>query len=103
MSQHFYSTQDAGGTGITIMMGYDRPLGHYFLVVERDGTEDPIYTNLRDDGPFHKSLWYYRAKLDELGLAVPSAMYREIDRDQKNNIGNRRVLWDKNGIVNVSP
>ena len=35
MSQHYFSTKHHG-EAITVLLGWDRPLGHYFMVVERD-------------------------------------------------------------------
>lgn len=101
MSQHQYSTRDENGVSITVIMGYDRPLDHYFLLVEVDGLDDPIYCNLYDTGPFNRPLEYYRDKLDELGLSIPSGMFAAVERDRRENIGNKRVIWSDDGIKDV--
>jgi hypothetical protein len=85
MRQHHIVTTYQGKP-VAVLMGYDRPLKHYFLVVERDVADDEdddsagspiIYSNLNERDAFKKDLSYYRAKLSELGIdarCVPTCL-----------------------------
>ena len=89
MSQHYFNTQQAG-TPVKVLLGWDRPLGHYFMVIEKtaaavasesastaaqcegddddDGDDDDgyLYSNLNELDPFGLSLDHFRGVLSEL-------------------------------------
>lgn len=100
MSQHYYSTQHRG-EAITVLLGWDRPIGHYFMVVERDdpkpGEEDYLYVNLDDPNAFELDLDHFQAKLKELGISVPIEMFEQVQLDKVLNTGNRRVIYQADG------
>lgn len=100
MSQHYFSTQHHG-EAITVLLGWDRPLGHYFMVVERDDPkpfqEDYLYVNLDDANAFELDLDHFRGKLRELGITVPEQMFEQVQQDQILKTGNRRVIYQPNG------
>lgn len=113
MSLHRFSTAHAGQP-VSILMGWDRPLGHYFMVVEWDGPrsedapiagpiddnsdEDTIlYSNLDEPHPFNLSLAYFKAKLTEIGIRVPETMFEQVEIDRTNRIGNRHVRYQADG------
>ena len=94
MSQHtFKTTRD--GEPICVLMGWDRPLAYFFLVVERLAMTDDenayLYLYLDDPGAIDCSLDYYRKKLSELGISVPESMFVEAENDRQHNVGNRVV------------
>ena len=100
MSQHtFKTTRD--GEPICVLMGWDRPLAYFFLVVERLAMTDDenayLYLYLDDPGAIDCSLDYYRSKLVELGIVVPEAMFAEVERDGALNVGNRVVEYSQDG------
>lgn len=106
MSQHIYPSSYKG-LPITILMGWDRPLQGFFMVIELEEAEGLIYSNLDDPklipfGGLPDSLEHFSEKLDELGLSVPQAMIEQIELDAAANVGNRHVLYDQAGNV-VAP
>jgi hypothetical protein len=111
MSQHYFHTTTESGQPVCVTLGWDRPLGHFFMEVEQlrtptaepstppafDADEDDLgggllYSNLQERDAFTKSLDDYRAKLKELGIAVPDAMFVEVAWDEMLRVGNR-YLW----------
>jgi hypothetical protein len=48
VSQHIFNTKDAQGKGVTVTVGYDRPLNYVFCTVTSE-TGDVVYSNLDDD------------------------------------------------------
>jgi hypothetical protein len=92
LSQHIFETTDPEGKGLTVTMGYDRPLDFVFCtVMTRD--DDIIYSNLDDDdaGTHQQDVDYYRSVLHELRLNVPESVFREVIADQLGRVGNRVV------------
>lgn len=105
MSQHIYNTTRKGSK-VQVLMGWDRPLGGFFLVVEDLQTDDDcyLYSNLEDPTLVYcnglpRNIAYFQVKLVELGLHVPDQMIQEIINDQKNNVGNRVVHYDEAGRI----
>lgn len=111
MSQHCFSTTHAGQR-VSVQLGWDRPIGHYFMVIEwedsgsavtpvscptdsdmDDGTNDDtlLYSNLDEPEPFGLSLACFRAKLTELGIEVPESMFEQVEIDRRSRTGNRQV------------
>lgn len=104
MSQHYCETRSSvSGEKVCVLMGWDRMLSNFFLVIEKGAPEDNesdfIYSSDRDPGPLSKPMTYYQEKLADLGISVPSLMVEEIIRDQAHSVGNRQVNWNENGIV----
>ena len=97
MSQHYFSTTHEGRP-ITVTLGWDRPLGHYFMVIERDEAGGSLlYSNLREKRPFAMSLGDFKTKLVELTIQVPASMFEQIERDQAFDVGNRYVRYALDG------
>jgi len=90
MSQHIFETNDAQGEPVTVTMGYDRPLDYVFCTVIAPN-DDVIYSNLDDDdaGTHQQDVDYYRPMLQKLGLHVPESVFREVESDQLDCVGNR--------------
>lgn len=105
MSQHYYDTQTSSGRNVQVLMGWDRPLQQFFLVVEdmdqSDEEQDPhLYSNLDDAGSLGLTdLGYFLNKLKELGITIPERMVNEIQADCCMNMGNRQVGYNKNGTI----
>jgi len=108
MSQHYFTSTHQDHL-ITVILGWDRPLSHFFLVVEcndsqadsqDDETEEDegiLYSNLNDPDAWGKPLAYYRGKLTELGIAVPESMFTETLLDETHCVGNRYVWHEADG------
>lgn len=127
MSQHQVETVTKDGQGVTVTLGWDRPLGGYFALVEKkavklvagaaqtqlrsdaaedgEGDESPyVYCNLDDPELLDSygmspDLDYFVGVLGQLGIAVPGTMLDEVRRDGEVNAGNRYVLYDAAGSV----
>ncbi|MGV8399252.1 hypothetical protein ACV33W_08520 [Pseudomonas aeruginosa] len=98
MSQHYFKTAHKGSP-ITVLLGWDRPMGHFFMVIQKPEElidnammvedEDHLYSNLHEVDPFGKDLTYYRQVLHHFGISVPESMFIEVQRDFETNAGNR--------------
>ena len=104
MTQHYYPTEHQGKPA-TILMGWDRPLQGFFMVIE-DGQNrgEYIYSNLDDPeliqfGGLPPFLDHFITKLQALGLSVPDVMLDAIELDAALNEGNRRVEYNRDGSV----
>ena len=95
MSQHYFETQHEGKP-VTVVMGWDRPLQGFFMVIEKasDTEDEYLYSNLDDEALFPfmglpPTLEHFLATLKTFGLSVPPTMIEEIQADAYNNVGNR--------------
>ncbi len=93
MSQHRFKTSYKAQP-VEILMGWDRPLQGFFLVIQDLSDEnEPIYSNLDDENlepdGLSRDLGYFQNKLKQLGIFVPAQMWDEIKSDQLDNVGNR--------------
>lgn len=107
MSQHCFPTTHQGHP-VQLMLGWDRPLQGFFMVIERTGVdddeeEDPfVYSNLYDvdllpTRGYAHDISYFQAKLNDLGLQVPERILQEVREDRAHNVGNRVVFYDGAG------
>ena len=99
MSQHFFNTTH-NGEAITVMMGWDKPLQGFFMVIEdKTSKEDGfIYSNLEDPelartGGFAQTIESFVNKLDELGIEVPVEMLEGVEMDGVFNVGNKQAHY----------
>ena len=101
MSQHYIQTINREGKAVRVLAGWDRPLGHFFLVVDYHDKADrneegPLYSNLDDPQGGHahgESFAYYQKVLSELRISVPAAMIGAIEQDMAQDVGNRYENW----------
>jgi hypothetical protein len=100
MSQHYFNTVHQGEP-VTVVLGWDRPLGHFFMVVERrepaPDQDDYLYINLDEPGAFDLGLDHFKAKLSELGIEVPQTMFEQVAIDGEMRAGNRVVVYAADG------
>jgi len=97
MSRHYFDTFHKGFP-VTVLVGWDRPMNYFFLVikkptglVENTMTFDDLYSNLQEIDPFNHDLDYYREVLRHFQILVPESMFIEVQRDCERHIGNRVV------------
>lgn len=106
MSQHYFHTAHAGDR-ITVLLGWDRPLGHFFMVIERPdpqpGQDDYLYLNLDEPDAFALDLDFFKARLDELGIQVPDSMFEQVRLDEQMRVGNRVVTHHADGTFLSTP
>lgn len=108
MSQHYVNTVINGET-ITVMLGWDRPLSGYFMVVmkpfemvdeetgETYSDEEYLYSNLNDSElkyGLSKKPRYFLAKLKEFNIDMPDEIFSIIEDDGKRNVGNLVKSYD---------
>ncbi|MFL9883226.1 hypothetical protein PQR66_09330 [Paraburkholderia agricolaris] len=98
MSQHSFDTVH-NGFPITVLLGWDRPLNYFFLVIQKRTTRideamqaedgDILYSNLHENEPFNHDLEYYREVLGNFQILVPESMFIEVQHDLVSYVGNR--------------
>ena len=90
MSQHLFKTTHQG-CPITVLMGWDPPLGHVFLAIERDepaldgggeAADEYLYSTLLEPDPLGMTLADFRRILARFGIQVPESLFREVERDR---------------------
>lgn len=111
MSQHIFCTLDKDGGPLEITMGWDRPLGHLFMTVQRtapEGALSPqaikaledhglVYSSLNGVNAFEMTTEDFRLELGKLGLEAPESMYLQVNSDQANDTGNRLAVHQSDG------
>lgn len=99
MSRHVYRFERDERT-IEVLLGWDRPLQHVFLVVEDLSDDDDggtLYNNLQEADPSRLTLEYFRDVLKRLDIQVPESMFAEVEIDRRMNAGNRFAKHQANG------
>lgn len=104
MSQHRFLTKTSAGADVSVLMGWDRMLRQYFLVVERLESRDVavdddglLYSDINDRAAFRQDLGYFLLRLQQFGITVPGAMLQQVTLDRTMNAGNRFVTYEANG------
>jgi hypothetical protein len=122
MSQHRFPAKLSSGRAVEVLIGYDRPLHGFYLVVttdysdpvdsadaidaedddEYDGCDHFVYSNLDDIGlidlnGYTLDLGYFKSKLSMLGIALPRPIEEELQADRVARTGNRECLYDAAG------
>lgn len=104
MSQHVFTTTHEGNA-IEVLMGWDRPMQAFFMVVEKIDIDDAdldddayIYTNLYDPdlvgtGGMSQCLDYFVKTLEELEITVPEALLANVQADGEDDAGNKYVSY----------
>ena len=95
MSQHTLITEHEGRK-VKVLMGWDRPLQGYFLVVEYIDTnknDEYLYSNLEQKVSHPKSMQPFLDALSVLSILLPKAMIDDVKNDAMMNIGNKHIDW----------
>jgi hypothetical protein len=92
--QHWYDDPERG---VSILVGWDRPLQYFFCVVfpftkDKNKLEEHLYSNLdEEDGDNIQELHVYQKLLHErFKVELPEDLVLQILEDQMNNRGERR-------------
>lgn len=102
MSQHI-AIIEHNSRSTRVLMGWDRPLQGFFLVISYCDTQDDesefLYCNLDDKElrkcwGLPKSFDHFETVLKNLNITVPREMIDETRKDQCNNVGNRVVVYN---------
>ncbi len=108
MSQHLFETRTSSGLNVEVLIGFDRPLNGYFLVVANIASLDPndafVYSNLDDVelvdlGGITLNLEHFKGKLALLGIELPESIESEVRLDRAQRLGNRVCWYDAKGHV----
>ncbi|MBY0379413.1 MAG: hypothetical protein K2P99_03315 [Burkholderiales bacterium] len=92
MSQHHFFTLH-NNKKTHVLIGWDRPLQGFFLVIEKDGDQDePFWSNLNLQESHPKSLQPFILVLSKLGFTIPDILIEEVMQDGCRNIGNKVVV-----------
>ena len=106
MSRHYFDTVHKGFP-ITVILGWDRPMDYFFLVIEKPAeliddtmkveSDDFLYSNLHEIDPFSLGLDYYRKVLRYFHILVPESMFIQVQRDYERYTGNRVARHQSDG------
>ena len=88
MSQHLFKVSSQ-----QVLCGWDRPLQGYFLVIEHDDHDSPVYSNLYEANPHPDSFDEFLVVLARFGLNVPDGLIEALMQDKINNVGNHVTQW----------
>lgn len=95
MSQHLFETT-LHGEAVTILMGWDKPLQGFFLVIDYNNSEcdEPLWSNLNQIDPHPKTLDKFILVLNEFNfdIPVPQEMIDAVLQDKRENCGNKEVI-----------
>ncbi|MFM1001302.1 hypothetical protein WFK94_20920 [Yersinia enterocolitica] len=83
MSRYILDGITSNGCRIEILLGWDRVLDYFFLVIEPD-RDPPLYSNLDENDFASLSLEYFQSVLDRFGVTNVSL-----------NLGHRDKLYEK--------
>lgn len=98
MTQRILETS-VGEQRIKVLMGWDRPLQYHFMVIEREGKRDPLYSNLDDPSAgLHGSLQYFIGKALDFGIEIPPGMVARLEADRAANLGNALSRFNAHGV-----
>ncbi|EDL52179.1 hypothetical protein VSAK1_26505 [Vibrio mediterranei AK1] len=88
MSQHTFQSKH-----YSILCGWDAPLQGFFLVIEDDAQDEPIYSNLNERNPHPKTFEPFLSVLENFNVCIHSELLEALDNDKKRNVGNEMVDW----------
>ena len=104
MSQHIFHTTciiSSIPEDVIVLMGWDRPLQGYFLVIDKGNSifDEPVWSNLDHEPSHPKTLEIFLMVLNDLKIYIPRQMIEEILQDSFENVGNKYVYHTiKNGV-----
>ncbi|MDC5711130.1 hypothetical protein [Vibrio europaeus] len=89
MSQHTFKSN-----GLDVLCGWDRPLQGYFLVIESENQDEPLYSNLYEQNSHPECFDSYLSVLNRFGLVCPYGLLSRLEEDKVNNVGNESTEWN---------
>ncbi|MDL2342861.1 hypothetical protein QOL99_01730 [Deinococcus sp. MIMF12] len=105
MSKHFFRTH-VNGQQLLVDAGWDRPLGHHYLNIERENAPEEedalLYSSLYDRTLFSPergrlmaglTTEELAAKLTEHGIRPPDGFLQALEDDARKNVGNAIRHW----------
>lgn len=106
MSQHYFETVYKGFP-ITVILGWDRPMQHFFMVIKKPAEligdpkyfhdDEVLYSNLYDANAYGHDLEYFGEVLRYFQIVAPASMFVQVLRDFLRNAGNRFVKHAADG------
>lgn len=90
MSQHYF-TLSYKARPVQLLMGWDRPLQGYFMILQYLDNQKYFWSNLDQAVSHPKSLAPFLKVLADFEMYIPLEMIREIESDGLKNVGNKEV------------
>ena len=84
------------GWPVTVISGWDRPTQKFFLVIE-DEHGDPIYHSSLDKHNGEVDIKFFKSKLTQKKVSVPTSFFDQIEIDQQKNAGHRICVYEQSG------
>lgn len=87
MSQHIFDCESNRGT-VSVLCGWDNPLQWFFLVIDQDNADEPLYSNLNEPDPHALTLDHFQTVLDSFDIKnidlkpVSSGLYEKLHQDK---------------------
>jgi hypothetical protein len=82
LSQLSYTAITKAGVQVNVLGGWDRPMAWFFLVIELEQGEDPLWSNLyENDSNIPPQLQVELLEL--MGIPVPSRWVADLEADQR--------------------
>ncbi|MBG8555053.1 hypothetical protein [Hymenobacter guriensis] len=113
MSQHHFTTQIVQAASLAsealpyvgqpaqIRCGFDRPLLQFFLsILAQPDTEaeDSLYDSLFEVGGGLAEAEQIEQVCKHFGVCLPVGLVSQLQAEERQNIGNRVVMWDAGGF-----
>jgi hypothetical protein len=84
---------------VNVLMGWDRALQYYFMVINYvDSDDEPLYSNLDDDDAginIKNELPYFLKKARSFNIKIPEAMIARLQADKTLNLGNEKSFFNE--------
>ncbi len=99
MSQHHFFTLHHDKK-THILLGWDKPLQGFFLVIEKeDDIDNPFWSNLDIKDSHPKKLDTFIMILKNMNIKLPDTIEQEVIRDSINNVVNKIIIHSyKNNV-----
>lgn len=67
MSQYRFDAHTANGNKVEVLVGWDRVLAYFFMVIDAD-RDPPLYSNLYEPDFASLTIEYFQSVLDRFGI-----------------------------------
>ena len=87
MSQHIFACESNRGN-VSVLCGWDNPLQWFFLVIDQEKTDEPLYSNLNESDPYSLTLDHFQMVLDSFGIKTvdlrpgTTGLYEKLQQDK---------------------
>ncbi len=68
MSQYIFEAHTKNGNKVEVLLGWDNPLEYFFMVIDSDDSDEPLYSNLFESDPASLDLPHFQRVLEGFGI-----------------------------------